>query len=120
MATDVSGPFAVDIEDAKFQVETLENAYLKRWGWSQTCQTPGSYWLWRRDFTPDDEDAVVRWHERNEVRAKETVEHGRPHTPNGPNPPTGYGVVCVPKNLALSMTLSVLDDRAEEGDCDDD
>lgn len=119
MMTMIEQPFARAIEEAQSNVEDLTRQYLKRWGWSMTSHTPGSYWLWRRDWTTDDEAAVARWHEREATRAAEIAEHGRPHTPNGRKPPEPYGIIMVPEDLAVSMTMRCLDQRAEDAGDED-
>lgn len=111
--------YAGDLDEAERQLEQYQFEYLTRWGWKQTCQTPGSYWMWRRDFTPDDEAAMVRWGERNAQREIEIKEFGKPHTPNSPKPPAGYGVVCVPKDMAISMTIRALDEQPERSEGED-
>lgn len=29
-------------------LDAAERAFLKKNGWTYTCQTPGAYWLWQR------------------------------------------------------------------------
>lgn len=111
--------YASDIERAERELEEVQRAYLKRWGWQMTCHNPGSYWLWHRDWTPDDEAALARWHERNALREQGVKDIGHACTPNGPNPPKPYGVACVPMETAIGMTLRSLDTREEDGPCDD-
>jgi len=90
------------IEELTEDLRHAQEAYLRRHGWKVTCNTPGSYWLWQRDFTPEHEAAHARWKER------------------GPGPlgwssePQTYGVITVSCDLAVSMTRSVLDEDAEE------
>jgi hypothetical protein len=115
----MTAPTYAQIEQAERDLLSLRWAYLKRWGWEHTCHNPGSYWLWRRDWTSDDEAALARWHERNAKREAERIEHGHPYTPNSPTPPQPYGMACVPMDIAIQMTLRTLDDRPELGDCDD-
>ena len=38
------------ITEAESLVRLTEREYLKRFGWEYTCATPGSLWLWRRNF----------------------------------------------------------------------
>ena len=89
------------IQAAESEVEQLQRLYLQRWGWQNTCATPGSYWLWRRDFA--DIDA-----ERKAWDADHNV--GKP---GGPSPSTPYGIVTAPTDLAISMTVRCLDDQSE-------
>jgi hypothetical protein len=37
---------AYEIERAEEQVGNLRREYLRGHGWTETCQVPGSYWLW--------------------------------------------------------------------------
>ena len=89
-----------EIEDAHDRVSTTETSYLRRWGWTETCDFPGSYWMWSRDFS--DVDAQ---------RNKWADDHNRPR-------PRQYGVIYVPKSMAIAITVSVLDERPELSDED--
>jgi hypothetical protein len=91
-----------EVEAAEAEVEIAKQAYLRRWGWKQTCSTPGSYWLWSRDFADYDAkfDAFYATH------------------PDKPRPvPTG--TLKLPIDLAVSMTARALDERPELGDGED-
>lgn len=37
-----------NIKNAENEVESNVRAYLQKYGWKMTCQTPGSYWLWEK------------------------------------------------------------------------
>lgn len=87
------------IEAARRAVAALEDSYLRRFGWGTTCQTPGSYWLWRRDFAAEDAE-MARIHAERKL----------------PSPPPVYGVVTVPKDLAMLMTERDLDHDDEEAE----
>lgn len=39
-----------DITKAQEELAELEAHYLKRFGWTYTCATPGSRWLWQRQM----------------------------------------------------------------------
>jgi hypothetical protein len=39
-----------DIAEAQERRETLEEAYLVERGWKQTCDTPGSLWVWTKQL----------------------------------------------------------------------
>lgn len=70
----------------------LENAkviYLERFGWSQTCHTPGSYWMWTRDFA--DYDAYL--------------EQSHPATASPFKP---YGRVMAGIDTAVEMTRKTI------------
>lgn len=80
------------MQDAERNLEDCKRAYLQRFGWESTCNTPGSYWLWRRDFAPEDA-------ERLEQQEKHKY----------PTPPTPYGVITAGIDLAVSITERALD-----------
>lgn len=88
-----------EIQDAENNLGDLKRAYLRRWGWEETCNTPGSLWLWRRDFA--DEDA----------RRKAWDDEHPKATPSRP-----YGVITATTDVAISMTSSCLDDQPELAD----
>ena len=90
-----------EIQDAESNVEQLKRAYLKRFGWSETCSTPGSYWLWRRDFANIDAKRKM-WDDEHEA--------GQPGKPSRSQP---YGVVTASLDLAIAMTLRCLDEQSE-------
>jgi hypothetical protein len=89
------------IEDAERELRDVKERYLRRWGWTSTCATPGSYWLWRRDFAEHDAKMEAIHRERKL-----------------PSPWAPYGVVTVPLDLAVSMTVRCLDEQPELG-CDE-
>lgn len=97
----MSGPTHAELRDARYRLERAEADYLRRWGWKQTCEVPGSYWMWRRDFA-DYDARFDAWNKAHSDKA---------HKPTG--------VLTLPQNMALSMTERVLDERPEEGDDDD-
>jgi hypothetical protein len=39
-----------EIEDAKEAVEAAQRSFLTAAGWRETCDHPGSYWLWQKEF----------------------------------------------------------------------
>jgi hypothetical protein len=41
-----------EIAEAEEKREELEEAYLRERGWQQTCETPGSLWVWTKTL-PD-------------------------------------------------------------------
>jgi hypothetical protein len=88
-----------DIVEAEQRLEAVQDQYLRRWGWSLTCNTPSSHWLWRRDFAAED-----TWRAQHEA--------ARPN----PRPIVPYGVMMVPKDLALSITVRSLDEQPEMED----
>ncbi|WP_029418081.1 hypothetical protein [Brevundimonas bacteroides] len=99
---------ARDIENARDALEAAETRYLKRWGWNQTCNTPGSYWLWQRDFAAEDKARHAAW------AAAGPGPYGMPSEPRP------YGVITAGRDLAVSMTLRFLDCRPEDQGGDDD
>lgn len=90
------------VEGAEQVYEGYKRDYLRRWGWEETCSTPGSFWLWKRDFA--DYDKKMR------------AIHRRLKLPGTFRP---YGVISAPTDLAISMTLNCLDEQLEMGDIDD-
>ena len=40
------------ILNAEAALEQAKVDYLKSWGWTRTCEGPGSYWLWQHDDVP--------------------------------------------------------------------
>lgn len=93
------------IEEAERAVEETKSAYLQRWGWTLDCNSPGAFWLWKRDFA--DEDAKRKaWDDK----------HGA-GKPGGPSASRPYGIIMGPTDLAVSMTARVLDGQPEiDGD----
>lgn len=41
---------AADIGDIREDLDLETRTYLNRHGWKQTCDTPGSLWLWSRVY----------------------------------------------------------------------
>jgi hypothetical protein len=74
--------------------------YLVLHGWSCTCNTPGSYWMWRRDFATEDAVRHARWIDRGS---------GPLGWPSEPRP---YGIVMASADLAVEMTARELDPKA--------
>ena len=95
------------ISEAKGVVSDLQRQYLQAHGWAYTCNTPGSYWLWRRDFAVEDAARHARWKERG------------PGPYGWPSEPQPFGVITAPEELAVSMTERYLDDAIDQdGDPD--
>lgn len=80
------------------QLESARRDFLKYHGWNMTCQTPGSFWMWQRDFKGEDLRRLENHRER-ELRASP----GR-----GPSPFVPYGVVTTGADTAIQMTLREL------------
>ena len=95
------------IEEASQHVKDLKDDYLRRWGWTQTSHTPGSLWVWKRDFADLDEKSK-KWHDEHPAAS--------PHVP--------YGLITTHNtDTAVSITVSVLDEQPEldkEEDGEDD
>lgn len=92
--------FHHQIEEAEQRVQDLQSHYLRRFGWEHTSMTPGSYWLWRRDFAKEDTERLAWWKEA--------------HGPLGkPSMPVPYGVITAPTDLAVSITVRALDKQLE-------
>ena len=97
------GPFAYQIQDAENSLTRLKRNYLRRFGWESTCNTPGAYWMWTRDFA-DVDASRMKWNED--------------HPNAGKNRP--YGRVMATEDLAVAMTKAVLDEQLESmSDVDD-
>ena len=85
-----------EIEAAEQDIKDLRRLYLQQWGWKETSHTPGSHWLWQRDFS--DVDANFKaWHDKHPTAS--------PHRP--------YGMITAPTDLAVQMTVSCLDEQPE-------
>lgn len=85
------------IEDATSELGALKHAYLRRHGWSLTCNTPGSYWLWTRDFASEDAARLAAW------------EAAGPGPLGWPSKPQPYGRITAGLDMAVNMTRQVLD-----------
>ncbi len=85
-----------EIEAAEQEVEYLKRFYLRRWGWVETSETPGSYSLWWRDFT--------------DLDAKRKAFHDAHPTTSKPR---AYGIVWAATDLAISITVRCLDEQPE-------
>lgn len=89
------------IDEAREEVQRIQHAYLRHYGWHYTSQTPTSHWLWRRDFKDVDEakqrrDAFFNVDRRAQGKSERTV-----HVP--------YGVITVDTEMACQMTARVLE-----------
>lgn len=99
--------FLHHISAAQSEVEDRQRTYLIRWGWTMTSNTPGAFWLWRRDFA--DVDAKRKaWDDEHDA--------GQPGKPSKSQP---YGVITAPTDIAIAMTARCLDDQPELGEADD-
>ena len=99
-----------DLIDAREAVEQKESAYLRQYGWKQTCNTPGAYWVWIRDFAAEDAARHARWKE------------GGPGPMGWSSEPKPWGVMTVSRDLAVGMTraaLEELQDAPEDAECED-
>lgn len=86
------------IHDAEHELTGRCTAFLKSMGWEQTCNTPGSYWLWRRDFA----DVDARW---REIEAAKEARDGKPF----PSLHKPIGVIVTSEESAVNMSRAVLD-----------
>lgn len=84
------------------QLEVSRTQYLRMHGWERTCNTPGSFWMWKRDFSDIDE--------------KRRASHPATASPFQP-----YGLIMAETETAVMMTIRVLDsyESGEEESCDD-
>ena len=90
------------IQQAEADLTMAKEAYVKRHGWSLTCNTPGALWLWTRDFSPEDAERHQRWKERG------------PGPLGWPSEPKPYGRMTVALDGAVHMTRATLDQDEEE------
>ncbi|MGV0912412.1 hypothetical protein [Martelella sp. FOR1707] len=102
--------FYRDIQRAENDLDNLKRAYLKRWGWRETCNTPGSFWLWQRDFSDVDARNSKWW----EAACSRAAARNMP----SPSKPAPYGVITADLDMAIKMTTRELDefDEDREGD----
>lgn len=76
--------------------------YLRLHGWQRTCNTPGSFWMWKRDFADVDEKR-------------------RAYHPPKASPFQPYGLIMADTETAVMMTMRALDiDEDGAGRSDDD
>lgn len=83
------------------QLLSARRSFLTAHGWSSTCQTPGSFWMWKRDFTPEDDE-----------RAKRYIANGfgdKFHP---------YGIITTGMETAIQMTVRELVPEPDENDAD--
>lgn len=102
--------YYADIEAAEDILQTRREMYLRRWGWRQTCNTPGSFWLWQRDFAAEDADRLKWWEEAC----------ARKPPLGNPSKPHPMGVITASLETAVSMTVRSLDTQPERESDDDD
>jgi glutamate mutase epsilon subunit len=100
-----------DIEAAENALREAQRSYLKRFGWTQTCNTPGSFWLWMRDFAAEDKQRHAWWKKASADLA-ELRKRGRT-TRRPPSEPRPYGVITADTEMAVQMTVRTLDDQSE-------
>lgn len=90
------------IEDAEIALKDAKEAYLRRFGWQITCNLPGAYWMWWRDFAVEDAARHDRW------------QKSGPGPMGWPGKPKPYGLVTATLDMAVRMTYSALDEDEEE------
>lgn len=100
--------FFHEIETAEDDVKALKTRYLKRFGWESTCNTPGSYWLWKRDFADEDKKQLDWW-----IAHTTPEQRQRNHGPGMPSKPEPMGVITADLDLAVRMTVNALDMQTE-------
>lgn len=100
--------YARDVEAAEDALREAREAYLRRFGWTYTCNFPGSFWVWRRDFVDLDQSRRKWW--------EEACAQNPPLGP--PSEPTAYGIVHASFDQALAITLGTLDERDEDVTCE--
>lgn len=91
-----------ELERRRMSLHTAEIKYLRAAGWSQTCNTPGSIWMWVRDFSRED-----RQGQRNHDRLIQTVlDAGREPRMS---PFTPMGLIMAGEDTAIAMTERFLE-----------
>lgn len=93
--------FLYEIDDAEEALKAIKQQYLQRFGWEVTCNTPGAFWLWRRDFAKEDAARHARW------------KDGGPGPMGWPSKPRPYGVITADLDMAVRMTVRCLDEQKE-------
>jgi hypothetical protein len=88
---------ANDISRLERELQSAQSTYLRRYGWETTCNTPGSFWMWSRDFAKEDEVALAR--------------HPKTASPFHP-----MGRIMADTDTAVQMTMRSLDRTADEDD----
>lgn len=81
------------ITEAQTALDAAKEAYLKAHDWTLTCNTPGSYWLWSRNFAAEDLDRAGRW---------------SPDPLGRPARPLPWGRITAETEMAVAMTVMVL------------
>lgn len=74
------------IAELEHELNAAQRDYLNHMGWKSTSHTPGSYWLWVRDFA-DYDRRFDEWHAKNPDRQREP-----------------YGTFTAQTDLALRMS----------------
>ena len=88
-----------EIEQRKEAVIAAKKAYLRRFGWTETCSTPGAFWLWKRDFKNEDVKRLKNFH----------INFPDYDSTKRPNPPHIFGQIMVGLSMAVSITSRELD-----------
>jgi hypothetical protein len=88
---------ANDILRLERELRDARSGYLRLHGWASTCNTPGSFWMWTRDFANEDEAALKR--------------HPKTASPFQP-----MGRVMADTDTAVQMTMRSLDRTSDEDD----
>ena len=84
------------------ELDKAKSEVLKEYGWEHTCSTPGSIWLWRRDFIRED-DRLIKAHN---ILVAKVKEDGREY--RGSRPQT-HGIVLCDRETAIMITERYLE-----------
>lgn len=87
-----------DIDTAERALIARRHGFLEAMGWKLTCNTPGSYWLWRRDFA----DVDARW---KAIEIAKVARDGKAF----PSPHPVIGVIVCNEDSAITMSRAILD-----------
>lgn len=88
-----------DILAAEAALKDAKRRYLIEHGWKETCNTPGAFWLWVRDFSDVDAERLAWWGQANGPYGK-------------PSKPEPIGRITAPIDLAVAMTTAALSGEA--------
>lgn len=106
MATLSARQLIAEAEDA---LEEAKESYVRRFGWTNSSNNPGSLWLWHRDFSDIDAARMEWW--RSACASNPPL--------GNPSRPIPYGKMTVPLDIAVHITIAELDQELDQdGDPD--
>ena len=60
------------IDEAREQLQARINRFLRARGWTYTCDTPGSHWLWLKEY----EGKVILVDQAYALSIERAIDHG--------------------------------------------